>query len=162
MYSEGESTNRTADWYFNNNLVYHISMPPNFLSIKAISASDYDLLFPSVYTFSVESLGGQQIAQPGQQLAIVITIPHFYDDTLWANLEHVCTLNTAIVTCTRYDDEIILLKNFTTSETVFTITVSKLLNPSSPTYCNTTDVNLLVNTYFRVKIMNTLSNDILF
>jgi hypothetical protein len=42
------------------------------------------------------------------------------------------------------------------------MSISSILNPSSPTFCNTTDVNLLVNTYFRIKIMDLTSNDILF
>lgn len=162
IFSEGQTTSRIADWSFKGPLVYYISPPPNFLAITSVSASDYDLLYPAVYTFVVSSSGGINIASSGQELAIIITIPTFYSDTLWANNNMTCTLSGVTSTCTRNNDEIIILRNFTSSYTSLTMVVNTLLNPSSPTFCNTTDVNLLVNTYFRVKIMNVLSNDILF
>lgn len=162
IYSEGQTTSRIADWSFAGPLVYYISPPPNFLAITSVAASDYDLLYPAIYTFVVSSNGGINVAVSGQQLAIIITIPAFYSDTLWANNNMTCQLNSVTSTCSRNNDEIIILRNFTSSYTSLTMVINTLLNPSSPTFCNTTDVNLLINTYFRVKIMNVLSNDILF
>jgi hypothetical protein len=132
------------------------------LAITYIQASDYDLLYPATYTFVVASSSGVIVAQAGQQLAIIITIPAFYNDTLWANTNMTCMLNAVNSVCTRNNDEVIILSNFTTDFTNLTMVLNALLNPSSPTFCNTTDVNLLMNTYFRVKIMNLLSNEILF
>jgi hypothetical protein len=53
VYSEGQTTSKIADWLFTGPLVYYISPPPNFLSIVNKSASDYDLLFPAVYSFTI-------------------------------------------------------------------------------------------------------------
>jgi hypothetical protein len=45
-----------------------------------------------------------RIATAGQQLSIIITIPAFYNDTLWANTNLTCTLSGQPSTCSRYDD----------------------------------------------------------
>lgn len=115
VYSEGQTTSRIADWQFIGPLVYYISPPPNFLAITSVSASDYDLLYPAVYTFVVASSGGINVATAGQQLAIIITIPAFYSDTLWANSNMTCQLNGMTSSCTRNNDEIIILRNFTST-----------------------------------------------
>ena len=42
------------------------------------------------------------------------------------------------------------------------MTISTLLNPSLPTNCNTTDTTILAQTFFVIRIIDTLSNSFLF
>lgn len=66
-------------------LTYYISSPPQYLSIDRVTVSDYDLLYPSVYTFKFSGASGNNIAIAGKKLSYVIVIPTFYKSTVWAN-----------------------------------------------------------------------------
>lgn len=71
-------------------LTYYISSPPQYLSINAVSVSDYDLLYPSVYNFTISGSNGTFIAIAGKKLSYVVVIPTFYKSTLWANGQMTC------------------------------------------------------------------------
>lgn len=46
--------------------------------------------------------------------------------------------------------------------TSLTLTISKILNPSLPTTCDTTDITILAQTFFVIRIIDTVSNTFLF
>ena len=52
--------------------------------------SDYDILYPSRYTFTFSSNGTNKVATAGKTLSYVIVMPAFYKSTLWANTDPVC------------------------------------------------------------------------
>lgn len=81
---------QSLQWVYQNPLVYFISNPPGFISINKITVSDYDILFPSIYTFNISSFGGQFIGVANKTLSYIIVIPSFYKNTLWANSNPVC------------------------------------------------------------------------
>ncbi len=51
---------------------------------------------------------------------------------------------------------------FSTNYTELTLSISTLLNPALATTCNTTDTTLLAQTFFMIRIIDTLSNTFLF
>lgn len=58
-------TAKTLQWIFDAPLTYYISSPPNYLSIDSVQVSDYDLLYPSVYTFEISADNNQNIGIAG-------------------------------------------------------------------------------------------------
>jgi hypothetical protein len=53
-------------------------------------------------------------------------------------------------------------ETFTTNYKNLTLTISTLLNPALATTCKTTDTNLLAQTFFIIRIIDTISNAFLF
>lgn len=86
-------TYRTLQWFYQSPLAYFISPPPLYLSIDTVSVSDYDLLYPSVYTFKFSAATGNNIAVAGKRYSYIIVIPTFYKSTAWANGQLVCKFN---------------------------------------------------------------------
>lgn len=101
---------QTLQWVFQYPLTYFISAPPKYISVNNVSVSDYDLLYPSTYTFSFGSSNGDLIAVAGRTLSYVIVIPTFYKSTLWANTLPTCkfTQKTNSSSCYSYQSEIII------------------------------------------------------
>ena len=157
-------TDKTLQWFFNAPLTYHISSPPKYLSIDNLTVSDYDLLYPSTYTFAISADNNNFIAMEGVQLSYVIVIPNFYKSTVWANTAPTCKFNelTTNSTCYSYESEIIVTETFTANFTSLTLQISSILNPALETYCDTTDVALLSHTFFRIRIIEVQSNKFLF
>ncbi len=151
-------------WVYSYPLVYFISPPPNYLTISNITVSDYDLLYPSVYTFTFSGSNGSNIAIANKKLSYVIVIPTFYKSTLWANTAPVCKFTQLAIasTCYSYDSEIIITETFASNLTSLTLSITTILNPSLPTQCNTTDVALLGYTFFQIRVIEVLSNAFLF
>ena len=81
---------QSLQWAYQNPLTYYISSPPSFISINKVRVSDFDILFPSVYTFNISSSGGKFIGVDNKTLSYIIIIPTFYKNTLWANTAPVC------------------------------------------------------------------------
>ncbi len=104
-------------WIFNYPLNYFVSPPPNYLTIEKVQVSDYDLLYPSMYTFTFSSNGTNKVATAGKTLSYVIVIPAFYKSTLWANTAPVCQFANLATnsTCYSYESEIIVTETFTTN-----------------------------------------------
>ena len=146
---------KTLRWVYNFPLKYFISAPPNYLTIEKVEVSDYDLLYPSVYTFTFSSNDGNQVAIANKRLSYVIVMPSFYKSTLWANTDPVCKFANLATnsTCYSYESEIIITETFAANATKLVLSISKILNPSLETFCNTTDVSLLSNTFFKIRII---------
>jgi hypothetical protein len=85
---------KALNWIYNYPLNYFISPPPNYLTITSVQVSDYDLLYPSTYTFTFNSSDGHQVATAGKNLSYVIVIPTFYQNTLWANNPPTCKFSS--------------------------------------------------------------------
>ena len=101
---------KTLQWLVKAPLTYYISSRPNYLSITAVQVSDYDLLYPSVYTFEFSSDNGNNIAIDGLELSYIIVIPTFYKSTVWANGDLVCQFSELAIPspCENYETEIII------------------------------------------------------
>lgn len=155
---------QALQWAYKYPLTYYISPPPQYISINKVSVSDYDLLYPTSYTFSISGANGTNIAISGRNLSYIIVIPTFYKNTLWANTPPSCKFNVLNVTskCTSSQDKIIITEVFNSNYTSLIITISPILNPSLPTSCNTTDINILSQTFFIIRIIDTASNSFLF
>lgn len=155
---------RTLEWILQAPLTYYISSPPKYLSIDSVSVSDSDLLYPSVYTFSFSSDNGDFIAIDGVKLSYIIVIPTFYKSTVWANGQMVCQFAELGVAspCTNYETEVIITETFAANLTSLTLTITSILNPSLETYCDTDDVTLLSQTFFRIRIIEVKSNKFMF
>ena len=156
------SNMHTLLWLFESPLTYFISSPPSYLSINNVSVSDYDLLYPSVYTFQFSS--EEPIAIANLQLSYIIVIPTFYKSTVWANGNFVCKFAElpGPSDCSNYQTEIIVTETFPTDLTSLTLTITTILNPSLETYCDTDDVNLLAQTFFVIRIIEVMSNKFMF
>jgi len=76
---------QSLQWAYQYPLTYYISSPPAFISINKVTVSDYDILYPSNYTFNISSSGGKFIGVDNKTLSYIIIIPTFYKNTLWAN-----------------------------------------------------------------------------
>ncbi len=96
---------KSLKWNYNYPLNYFISPPPNYLSIEKIQVSDYDLLYPSKYTFTFSSNGSNKVALAGKTLSYVIVMPAFYKSTLWANTAPVCKFDNLASNSTCYSYE---------------------------------------------------------
>lgn len=86
-------TSRTLQWVLQAPLTYYISSPPQYLAINSVKVSDYDLLYPSVYNFTISGANGNFIAIAGKKLSYIIVIPSFYKNTVWANGQITCKFN---------------------------------------------------------------------
>jgi hypothetical protein len=153
---------QALQWVFRNPLTYYISAPPQFISVNSVTVTDYDLLFPANYTFNIS--GTDPIAISGKNLSYIIVIPTFYKNILWANTPPVCKFSVLsdASTCYSYQSEIIVTAVFPANYSTLSLTISTLLNPSLPTSCDTTDNNILAQTFFIVRIIDTVSNSFLF
>jgi hypothetical protein len=127
-----------------------------------VSVTDFDLLYPANYTFNISC--ANPIGISGKNLSYIIVIPTFYKNTLWANTAPVCKFSVLNTTssCYSYQSEIIVTEVFTANYTTLSLTISTLLNPSLPTSCSTTDTTILAQTFFIVRIIDTVSNSFLF
>lgn len=96
---------KALKWVYNYPLKYFISPPPNYLTIEKIEVSDYDLLYPSTYTFTFSSNDGNKVAIAGKKLSYVIVMPAFYKSTLWANTDPVCKFGNLATNSTCYSYE---------------------------------------------------------
>lgn len=154
---------QALQWAYQFPLTYYISPPPQYIAINKVTVSDFDLLNPSDYTFAFTAAAGS-IGISGKNLSYIIVIPTFYRSTLWANSAPVCKFSQLNTTssCYSYQGEIIVTEIFSANYSSLTLTISTLLNPSLPTTCNTTDTNILAQTFFRIRIIDTLSNSFLF
>lgn len=83
-------TTKALQWVLQSPLTYYISPPPQYLSVNSVTVSDYDLLYPSMYTFSFSGSNNANIAIANKQLSYVIVIPTFYKSTVWANGNLTC------------------------------------------------------------------------
>ena len=74
---------------------------------------------------------------------------------MWANSNITCKFDELTVAspCKNYETEIIITETFVTNHTSLTLTISKILNPALETYCDTDDVTLLSQTFFRIRII---------
>jgi hypothetical protein len=122
------------------------------------------LLYPSVYTFTFSANDGNKVAIANKRLSYVIVMPSFYKSTLWANTDPVCKFDNLATnsTCYSYESEIIITETFAANATRLVLSISKILNPSLQTFCNTTDVTLLSHTFFKIRIIEVASNAFLF
>lgn len=154
---------QALQWVYNYPLTYYISPPPQYVSITSVKVTDYDLLYPANYTF-VFSATNTNIAIAGKNLSYILVIPTFYKSTLWANTNPICKFDElpTASSCYSYQGEIIITETFPTSYTSLNLTISTLLNPSLPTKCDTTDTNILAQTFFIIRIIDTLSNSFLY
>ncbi|CAM6005527.1 unnamed protein product [Sphagnum balticum] len=84
---------QVLQWVYQYPLTYYISPPPQYISINSVNVSDYDLLYPSVYTFNFTGTNGSNIAIAGKNLSYIVVIPDFYKSTLWANRSYVIYFN---------------------------------------------------------------------
>ena len=154
---------QSLQWVYQYPLTYYISSPPEYIAIDNVTVSDYDLLYPANYTFTF-SATSKNIGMAGKNLSYIIVIPTFYKSTLWANTAPICKFEQLSNTssCSSYQNNIIVTETFTTNHTNLTLTISTLLNPSLPTVCDTTDTNILSQTFFIIRIIDTLSNSFLY
>ena len=163
-YYKDSVTHKTLEWILQSPLPYKISSPPKYLAIEQVNASDYDLLYPSVYTFKFRSGSGEAIGIQNVKLSFVVVIPNFYKSTVWANSNITCKFaelpNNS--PCENYESEIIITETFPTNQSSLTISISRLLNPALPTYCDTDEVTLLSQTFFRIRIIEVESNKFMF
>ena len=81
---------KTLQWILNAPLTYYISSPPQYLAVDSVTVSDYDLLYPSTYTFTLSSDNNNYIGIDGVQLSFVIVLPNFYKSVVWANTAPSC------------------------------------------------------------------------
>lgn len=134
------------------------------MTIEKVEVSDYDILYPSTYTFTFSSNDGNKVAIAGKTLSYVIVMPAFYKSTLWANTDPVCKFDNLATnsSCSSYESEIMVTEKFTANLTKLKLSISTILNPSLETFCNTSDVTLLGHTFFRIRIIEVESNAFLF
>lgn len=81
---------QALQWVYQYPLTYYISPPPQYISIKKVIVSDFDILYPANYTFNFSTTSGN-VAIAGKNLSYIIVIPTFYKSTLWANAAPVCS-----------------------------------------------------------------------
>ena len=155
---------QALQWAYQNPLTYYISPAPKYISIDSVAVSDLDLLFPAVYTFKITGSNGANIGIQGKTISYIIVIPTFYKNTLWANNPPTCKFSVlaSASSCTNSNGEIIVTQAFPANYSTLTLTITSLLNPSLPTSCNTTDTSILAQTFFIVRIIDTVSNSFLF
>jgi hypothetical protein len=155
---------QALQWAYRYPLTYYISSPPKYISMNSVTVSDYDILYPTNYTFNISGANGTYIGISGRSLSYIIVIPTFYKNTLWANTPPVCQFSVLNVpsNCSSSQGEIIVNQAFSTNYSTLSLTISPLLNPSLPTSCNTTDTSILAQTFFIIRIIDTVSNNFLF
>lgn len=164
VYSEGQTVNSVADWVINTPLVYYISVPPSYMLIDSLTVSDTDTLVPAIYKIQLAS--NTPILTPGKSLAVIVLLPNFYNSTFYADTNVGCWLSPfsgSRYNCSLYGNELVTLINTTstTSLSTLNITIDSIYNPPNDTYCNTTDIGMLERTYFRVKVLDLSTNQIL-
>ena len=154
---------QSLQWVYQYPLTYYVSAPPEYIAIDRVAVTDLDLVYPANYTFTFSS-STANIAVAGKNLSYIIVIPTFYNSVLWANSKPVCKFAelSAASSCRSYQSEIIVTEVFTSNHQSLTLTISTLLNPLLPTTCDTTDTSLLAQTFFVIRIIDTLSNSFLY
>lgn len=125
--------------------------------------SDYDLLYPATYTFNLSG-DGNNIGIAGETLSFVVVLPNFYRSTVWANTAPTCKFAqlSQASSCESYETEIIVTETFTSDFDELTLEISSILNPELPTSCDTTDITILSQTFFIIRIIEVASNKFMF
>lgn len=83
--------NSIANWVLSTPLVYYISIPPSYMLIDSLTASDTDTLVPAIYTLQLSS--NNVILGPGKNLAVIILLPNFYNSTFYADTNIGCYIS---------------------------------------------------------------------
>ena len=164
IYSEGVTVNSIVNWLLAAPLVYYIRATPSYMVIDSLTATDYDTSVTAQYNLTV--LSTSSILAPNKKLAVIVLLPMFYNDTYYADINLTCTISNPLPTdynCSLYGNELVatLSTSATTNLKNVTIGITKLFNPTGETFCNTTDVTMLERTYFRVRVLDLTTNEII-
>lgn len=128
--------------------------------IDQLTTSDYDTLVPATYNFVLKANNN---ILTNRKYAIVILLPMFYNDTFYADINITCSVTLPTLTkhnCTLYGNQLVIETQAASNLSQINITVDKIFNPSNDTWCNTTDIGLLERTYFRVRVIDVLTNQV--